>query len=266
MMAHINGTNLYYADTGKEESPPIVLIHGFPFSSEMWKGQVQMLQEKNLRIITYDLRGHGRSDVGDGQYAMELLVDDLIALLDYLKITKTMLCGFSMGGYVALRAIERNPDRFNALVLCDTMSTADSDEAKVRRANSIKLVKKEGVGKFAEGFLKAVFAPKTFDTKPGVIDEIRRIVLSNSPLGICGALLALAGRTDTTEALAKPGVPTLILVGEHDAVTPPAAAKNMHDRIPNSKLHIIENAAHMSNLENPNMFNEHLARFLDGIG
>jgi 3-oxoadipate enol-lactonase len=266
MMAPVNGTNLYYADIGRKESPPIVLIHGFPFSSEMWKGQEQMLQERNLRIITYDLRGHGRSDVGDGQYAIELLVDDLIALLDHLKITKTMLCGFSMGGYIALRAIERNPDRFNALVLCDTMSTADSNEAKVRRANSIKLVKKEGVGKFAEGFLKAVFAPKTFDTKPGVVDEIRRIIPSNSPLGICGALLALAGRTDTTEALAKIGVPTLIMVGEHDAVTPPAAAKIMHDRIPNSKLHIIENAAHMSNLENPNMFNEHLARFLDGIG
>ena len=266
MMAPVNGTNLYYADTGKEESPPIVLIHGFPFSSEMWKGQVQMLQEKNLRIITYDLRGHGRSDIGDGQYTIELLVDDLIALLDYLKITKIILCGFSMGGYIALRAIERNPDRFSALVLCDTMSTADSNEAKIRRANSIKMVKTEGVGKFAEGFLKAVFASKTFDTKPGVVDEIRRIILSNSPLGICGALLALAGRTDTTEALAKIGVPTLILVGEHDAVTPKAAAKSMHDRIQNSRLHLIENAAHMSNLENPNMFNEHLAKFLDGIG
>ena len=85
-----------------------------------------MLQEKDLRIITYDLRGHGRSDVSDGQYTIELFVDDLIALLDYLKITKTILCGFSMGGYIALRAIERNPERFNALVLCDTMSAARS--------------------------------------------------------------------------------------------------------------------------------------------
>jgi 3-oxoadipate enol-lactonase len=246
---------------------PIVLIHGFPFSSEMWKGQMQVLQDikKNLRVITHDLRGHGQSDVGDGQYSIELLVDDLIALLDYLKISETILCGFSMGGYIALRAIERNPDRFNALILCDTMSAADSDEAKIRRANSIKLVKKEGVGRFAEGFLKAVFAPKTFDTNPGIIDETRRMVLSNSPLGICGALLAMAGRTDTTEALSKINVPTLILVGEHDAVTPPSAAKNMHDRIPNSKLHLIENAGHMSNLENPVMFNKHLTKFLDGI-
>lgn len=264
MLASVNGTNLFYTDIGKAESLPMVLIHGFPFSSEMWKGQTQMLKDnkENLRILTYDLRGHGRSDVGDGQYTIEQFVDDLISLLDYLKIAKTILCGFSMGGYIALRAIERNPDRFNALVLCDTMSTADSNEAKIRRTNSIKIVKKEGVERFAEGFLKAVFAPQTFNTKPGIINEIRRTVLSNTPLGICGALLAMAGRTDTTEALPKIGVPTLILVGEHDAVTPPSAAKSMHDRITNSRLHLIANAGHMSNLENPNVFNEHLTGFL----
>lgn len=267
MLASINGINLYYTDIGKERSPPVVLIHGFPFSSEMWNGQTQMLQasQENLRIVTYDLRGHGQSDVGDGQYSIELFVDDLIALLDHLKITKTILCGFSMGGYIALRAIERNPDRFRALVLCDTMSAADSNEAKIKRANSIKLVKKQGVGRFAEGFLKAVFAPKTFETQPEIIDEISRIVLSNSPAGICGALLAMAGRTDTTEALSRINIPTLILVGEHDAVTPPNAAKNMQDRIPNSKLQLIKNAAHMSNLENPKVFNEQLIKFVAEI-
>lgn len=267
MLVSVNGTKLHYTDIGKAESSAVVLIHGFPFSCGMWNGQMKMLQEKkkNLRVIAYDLRGHGQSDVGDGQYTIELFVDDLVALLDYLKITKTILCGFSMGGYIALRAIERNPDRFNALVLCDTMSAADSNEAKIRRANSVKLVKKEGVGRFAEGFLKTVFAHQTFDSKPEIIDEIRRTILSNSPLGICGALLAMAGRTDTTEALFKINVPTLILVGEHDTVTPPSAANNMRDRIPNSKLHLIENAAHMSNLENPGMFNEQLTKFLNGI-
>jgi len=267
LLASVNGINLYYSDIGKVESLSIVFIHGFPFSSEMWKRQTQMLQDKNtnLRIITYDLRGHGQSSVGDGQYTIELFVDDLIALLDYLKITRTILCGFSMGGYIALRAIERNPDRFNALVLCDTMSAADSDEAKIRRANSTMLIKKEGIRRFAEGFLKAVFAPQTFETKPCIIDAIRRTILSNSALGICGGLLAMAGRTDTTEALPKISVPTLILVGENDMVTPPSAARIMHDKIPNSKLHLIYNAGHMSNLENPILFNGHLTEFLDSI-
>jgi len=267
MLVSVNGAALYYDDIGEKGSLPIVLVHGFPFSSEMWKGQVQMLlnHKRKLRIITYDLRGHGRSEVSDGQYTMELFVDDLISLLDHLKITKAILCGFSMGGYVALRAIERNPERFSALVLCDTMSSADSNDAKIRRANSIKLVKKEGVGRFAEGFLKVVFAPQTFDTMPKVIDETRKIILSNSSTGICGGLLAMAGRTDTTEALANINAPTLILVGEHDAVTTPVAANNMQGLIQNSKLQIIANAGHMSNLENPMEFNKHLGEFLDKI-
>jgi len=264
MLTSINRVELFYTDVGKPDSAPIVLIHGFSFSSEMWHDQIEMLKDykKNFRIIAYDLRGHGQSEVGDGQYTLELFVDDLIALLDYLKITKTILCGFSMGGYIALRAIERNPDRFSALILCDTTSVADSNEAKIRRSDSIKLIKKQGVAQFAEGFLKAIFAPKTFETNPDAINQIRRIILANSALGVCGALLAMAARTDTTQSLSKISVPALVLVGEHDSVTPPIAAKNMHDRIPNSKLHLIENAAHMSNLENPSMFNERLTEFL----
>lgn len=267
MLATINGADLYYTDAGSPDAVPILFVHGFPFSSDMWKGQVQMLSDrKDLRIVTYDLRGHGRSGAGDGQYTIELFVDDLIALMDRLKIGKTILCGFSMGGYIALRAIERNPDRFNALILCDTMSAADSNDAKLRRARSVKLVKEEGVERFAEGFLKVVFTPETFATKPDVVDGIKKIILSNSPLGICGALLAMAGRTDTTDSLSRIAVPTLILVGEHDAVTPPDAAKLMRDRIPNSKLYLVENAAHMSNLENRETFSDHLAKFVDEIG
>jgi 3-oxoadipate enol-lactonase len=231
----------------------------------MWKTQIELLQENGFRVIAYDLRGHGQSGVGDGQYTVELFVDDLIALLDYLKITKTVVCGFSMGGYVALRAIERNPERFSALILCDTTSSSDSNEAKLRRAAAIKLIKKDGVKLFAEGFLKAVFSEQSFSIKQNIVDEVRKTILSNSAIGVCGALLAMAARTDTTESLSRISVPTLVLVGEHDTVTPPAAAKTMHNRIQNSKIHIIGNAAHMSSMENPNEFNEHLIRFLKDV-
>lgn len=267
MLAAVNGINLYYTDIGRPDTMSILFVHGFPFSSDMWKGQIQMIQsrKKNFRIIAYDLRGHGKSDIGDGQYTIELFIDDLIALLDHLQIEKTILCGFSMGGYIALRAIERNPDRVKALILCDTMSAADSNEAKIRRANSVKLVKKEGIERFAEGFLKAVFTPVTLQSKPDIIDEIRRIIPSNSPAGICGALIAMAARTDTTESLYKINVPMLVLVGEQDTVTATSAAKIMQEKIPNAKLRIIEQAGHMSNLENVARFNQHLAEFLDGI-
>lgn len=261
----VNGINIYYNETGKGRSLPVLLIHGFPFSSEMWKAQVAALQENGFYVIDYDLRGHGQSGIGDGQYTVELFADDLIALLDYLKITKAVVCGFSMGGYVALRAIERNPERFGALILCDTTSSADSNEAKIKRAASIRLIKKDGTKSFAEGFLKAVFYEQSFSTKQNAVESVRKMILSNSAIGVCGALLAMASRTDTTEALSKISVPTLVLVGEHDIITPPAAAKAMHDRIQNSKMHVIGNAAHMSSMENPNEFNEHLIKFLKDL-
>jgi pimeloyl-ACP methyl ester carboxylesterase len=112
--------------------------------SEMWQSQIQMLNE-SYRVVAYDLRGQGRSDTGDGQFTIEFLVDDLIALLDILKLKSAVLCGLSMGGYVALRASERYPDRVSGLILCDTKSEADTNESKLARTESIKAVKKDGV-------------------------------------------------------------------------------------------------------------------------
>lgn len=265
MLESINGINIYYNEAGKGKSLPVLLVHGFPFSSEMWKTQVDALQENNFHVIDYDLRGHGQSGVSDGQYTIELFVDDVIALLDYLKITKAVICGFSMGGYIALRAVERHPERFSALILCDTTSSADSNEAKIKRAASIRSIKKDGVKSFAEGFLKAVFSEQSFSAKQNIINEARKIILSNAVIGICGALLAMAARTDTTESLSKITIPTLVLVGEHDAITPQAAAKAMHERIQNSKMYVIENTAHMSCMENPNEFNRRIIEFLKNM-
>jgi pimeloyl-ACP methyl ester carboxylesterase len=170
-----------------------------------------------------------------------------------------------MGGYIALRAVERNPERILGLILADTQAKADSNEAKLRRAASIKAVKTNGVKAYAEGFVKAAFAAQSFTTKADAVDVIKKIIESNSALGICGALLALATRTDTTEALPNVKVPTLILVGEHDALTPVSGSQEMHDKIPNSEIHVISNAAHMSNLENSQAFNDYVLNFLSRL-
>jgi len=259
LQASIDGTTIHYVDSGDPAARPIVLIHGFPFSHEMWNPQIGIL-EKKLRVIAYDVRGHGKSDVGDGQYTLELFVDDLIGLLDHLKIEKAILCGLSMGGYIALRATERNPERWHALVLCDTSSQADSNEAKLRRAATIKTIKREGVKPFADTFLESAFAQTAKDAEPRLM--MKKIIESNSPLGICGTLLALAGRTDTTAALKTINVPTLILVGELDKITPPVLSQRMHDAIKGSELHIIPHAGHLSNIENPADFNKYLLDFL----
>ncbi|MGA8904863.1 MAG: alpha/beta fold hydrolase [Candidatus Bathyarchaeia archaeon] len=265
MKAVVNGGEVFYVEAGISNAAPIVLIHGFPFSHEMWDPQIQALQ-KRFRVIAYDLRGHGKSGVGDGQYALEFFVDDLLGLLDYLKIGRAVLCGLSMGGYIALRTVERNPERIGGLILADTKAKADSNEAKLKRAAAIKSVKANGVNAYADSFVKSVFAPQTFTGNRAAVEKIRQIIQGNSSLGICGALLALASRTDTTEALASIKVPTLILVGEHDALTPPSASQEMHSKIPNSEIHVIPNAAHMSNLENPDEFNEHVLNFLARLG
>lgn len=257
----VNGTELYYEVTGDAKSRPIVLIHGFPFSHEMWQSQVELLRN-DFRVVSYDVRGHGSSAVGDGQYMLEFFVDDLIALLDHLKIDKTIVCGLSMGGYVALRSVERNPERFSAMILCDTSSEADTNEAKLRRAASIMAVKREGVKAFAETLLKTVFAPESLQRKVDAVQMIRRLIESNSSTGICGTLLALASRTETTSSLPQMNLPTLILVGEVDKLTPPSISEMMQRKLPSSELYIIPSAAHLSNLENPAEFNKRLRDFL----
>jgi pimeloyl-ACP methyl ester carboxylesterase len=220
-----------------------------------------MLSEK-FSVIDYDMRGHGQTSAGDGQYPLEFFVDDLIALLDHLKIRKAVLCGLSMGGYIALRAVERNPERVLALILADTQAKPDSNEAKLKRAASIKAIKATGVEPFAEAFVKTAFSAQSLTPKSESVVTIQKIIESNSTIGICGALLALATRTDTTVSLLAIQVPTLILVGEHDALTPFSASQEMHDRIRGSEMQVIKNAAHLSNIENPQEFNKHVLDFL----
>jgi 3-oxoadipate enol-lactonase len=262
MKIRLNNCAINYAERGLPQGLPVMFVHGFPFDHTMWDPQMKALPN-HFRAITYDVRGHGGSDVGDGQYTIEFFVDDLIALLDHLVIDKTVLCGLSMGGYIALRAIERHPERFKALVLCDTKSDADTNEGKIKRSTTLKSVKSEGVAVFADDFVKAIFAPETFQNHPEVIETIKQTIRANSPIGISGAALALAARTDTTGVLTKIQVPTLILVGEHDKLTPPSASEFMQKQIAGSELHIISKAGHMTNLENAPDFNRHLIDFLN---
>jgi pimeloyl-ACP methyl ester carboxylesterase len=264
MYITINRVPMNYVEQGETSALPVVFLHGFPFSHEMWKGQLDLIS-KTYRAIAYDIRGHGLSFVGDGQYTIEGHVDDLIALLDHLELGKVIIVGLSMGGYIVLRALERNPERFMATVLCNTRSEADSNEGKIKRAAGITRVKKEGSAHFAEEFVKLVFAAETFRAKPAIVEPIREVIENTPPLSIAGTLLALSARTDTTGSLSNIKIPTTILVGEHDTITPPASARAMHERIPDSEIHIIPDAAHMSNLENPDFFNEKLLSFLNRV-
>jgi 3-oxoadipate enol-lactonase len=264
LFAIINGLRVWFEELGSQAAVPVVLIHGFPFSHEMWHPQIAVLREK-FHVIDYDVRGHGQSSAGDGQYPFEFLVDDLISLLDYLKLGRAVLCGLSMGGYIALRAVERNPERVQALILADTQARADTNEGKLKRVDGIKAIKANGIKPFAEGFLKTAFTHTSLSPKSELVVTIQKIIESNSPVGVCGALLALATRTDTTASLSAIQVPTLILAGEQDTITPISLSKEMHDLIHGSEMGVIKNAAHLSNIENADEFNTYVTNFLSKI-
>lgn len=260
----VAGHGFTVVERGPRDGLPVVFVHGFPFSHRMWTPQLEALSGE-FRCVAYDIRGLGTSEVGDGQYTMELFVDDLFGVMDALGIQRAVVCGLSMGGYIALRGIEREPDRYLALVLADTRSEADTDEGRIKRAEAIRTVKERGLHAYAYDFLELVFAPETFERDPEAVGRIRRIIESSEPEGVCGAQLAMASRTDTTDSLREIQVPTLVLVGEVDRLTPPEAAEEMARRIPIAEMRTIPGAAHMSNLENPRAFNEALLGFLRSV-
>jgi 3-oxoadipate enol-lactonase len=256
--------DLYFQTQGNSKGLPIIFIHSFAFTHEMWVSQVSALPQKYF-AVTYDIRGFGKSPVGDGQYTMEMFVDDLAALLNHLKLNSVVLCGLSLGGYIALRFAEKFPDHLKGLILCDTQSEADTNEGKINRAQSIQLLKTAGLSAFAEKFLPKLVSEQTQKQHPELLDRLRKTILAQNLLALCGGQLALLSRTDTTDFLAKISFPTLVIHGEEDALIPLNQAKAMSGRIPNSQLEVIPHAGHNTNLENPDLFNQALVRFLESL-
>lgn len=257
----VNNVTLSYNDAGPEGAPTILFIHGFPFNKSMWNVQVETLKT-DYRVITYDIRGHGNSDLGDEDFSIELFGQDLILLMDALKIEKAIVCGLSMGGYIALNAIGNYPDRFTGLVLSDTNCASDTPESKDKRMQAIESIRKNGVEKYADESLKKLFAPESFTTKLKELDKAREMITTTSKQSLYNTLHALAKREETCTKLPEINVPVLILVGYEDVITPLEAAHSMHEKIKGSFLHIINQAGHLSNLENPVEFNDQLKTFL----
>lgn len=256
--------SIFYTDSGVEDGEPIILAHAFPFTHEMWLPQVEMLNER-WRVITYDMRGLGRSDPGNGEFTLDEYVDDLLRLMDHFGIERAVVVGLSMGGYVSMRLCERAPERVRALALCSTRAAADDAQAAEGRVRAIEFIRHRGVRPFAEDFIKKLFAPQTYASEPQIIDHQLAIIEGHQPIGVIGAIRALATRPDLTPGLARVAVPTLILYGEEDALTPVAIGREIQAKIAGSEFHAIPAAAHMCNLENPEQFNERLYDFLMGL-
>lgn len=257
---NISDFKISYYDVG-EGTVPIIFLHGFPFDKSMWKAQLEHLKENN-RVIAVDIRGFGKSIDEVTPLSMELFTEDLILFMEELNIERAILCGLSMGGYIALDAIKRFPERFDALILCDTQCIADTSEVKEKRHKTIEEINTNGSAIFKEKFIKSVFHSETLANKPVLVDELRTVVNQNSDRVIKAGLLALANRSETCSILKNITIPTLIICGRQDEVTPLAQSEAMHISIPNSELRIIDNAGHVSNLESPVEFNSYINEFL----
>jgi 3-oxoadipate enol-lactonase len=259
----VNDFQLSYDDLG-EGSIPIVFLHGFPFDKTMWQVQLEFLKS-SYWLIACDIRGFGKSTDEESPLSMDLFADDLIKFMDTLNIEKAIICGLSMGGFIALNAMKRFPDRFDALILSDTQCIADTEEVKENRFKAIEKIEADGVFDFNDGFIKKVFHKDSIENKKELVRDLRNVVFSNSEHIIKKGLVALAERSETCSILDKINIPTLILCGREDEVTPLVQSEMMHESIEGSILHVIDNAGHVSNLEQPTEFNKHLLDFLTGI-
>ena len=261
---NVNNHRVSYTDEGKYGAPAIIFIHGFPFNMSMWNTQIESLTNY-CRVITYDIRGFGNSDAGKEDFSIELFAKDLISLMDALKIDKTILCGLSMGGYITLNAIENYAGRFNALILSDTSCKADTTEAKGKRMKAIESIRNDGVEKYADESIENLFAAESFTNRAKEIAAVRKMIVNTSVQSLCNGLLALSMRKETCSILKKIKVPVLIIVGKEDRITPPAAAKFMHEKVKDSFLKVLEHSGHLSNMENSEEFNCQLRSFVESV-
>jgi len=162
MEYNINGLRVF--TKGNKNNKPIIFVHGFPYDHTMWDYQIEVLKE-NYYCVSYDIRGLGQSYIGDGQYTMEAFVWDLFSIIDGLHVEQPILCGLSMGGYISLRAVEKEQNRFAGLILCDTKSAADNNDGKIVRSSAIDKINVEGVEDFVNDFVPKCFHKKTPNTK-----------------------------------------------------------------------------------------------------
>jgi 3-oxoadipate enol-lactonase len=259
----VNDFEVSYDDIG-EGDVPVIFLHGFPFSKAMWRQQLDFLRNLH-RVIAVDIRGFGASTDEESALSMDLFADDLLGLMDRLSIEKAIVCGLSMGGYIALNAHSRFPERLAGLILCDTQCIADTPEVKEKRLQTIADVQSNGASSFNEGFIKLVFHNDSLSHKKELVESLRKVVDANSSNIIAAGLKALAERAETCSTLGTISIPTLIICGREDEVTPLEQSEAMHQQIQGSILQVIDFSGHVSNLEHPDEFNEYLLDFLSGL-
>jgi len=241
----------------------IIFAHAFPLSSSMWRKQVDYLKNK-YRIITYDIRGLGKSKFADYQYTMETFADDFLNIIEHIGAGKIVACGLSMGGYIIQRALVKRPELFKAVILADTRGERDDDNGIILRSNTIAKIKTGQKDLFFNDFSKKLIWEKNYQNKE-LVSCLNEIFSKQTIEGICGALIAMATRVNSHQFLKDIKIPCLIICGKYDVLTPLKCSEDLNKSLSNSVLKIIDNSGHLSNMENPDEFNVEVEKFLESI-
>jgi len=264
--------------------PAVILLHGFPFNRSMWRGQIEFLSAHDYRVVAPDLRGLGEMS-GKLQFVtdaagretrrqaeayrtvatMEEMARDVAALMDQLKIDRAAICGLSMGCYVAFEFIHLFRSRVRALVLCGPRAQGPDDAEKKARADQAQRALAEGMQFAVASISRNLLAEATLREKPEVVESVRDMVLRTDPRGAAAAQNGMAARRDYSDELAKITVPTLIIAGREDGVRKPEDAEFIHRGIRGSQLVTIDEAGHLMNMEQPEIFNRALIDFLNRL-
>ncbi|MEO7712145.1 MAG: alpha/beta fold hydrolase [Gemmatimonadaceae bacterium] len=256
-----NGFEVAYDRAGS--GVPLLLIHGWPHSRALWAGQTSGLATQ-AQCIAPDLRGFGESVV-HGPWSIEQFADDLDALLEALSIPNAVVCGLSMGGYVALSLLRRHPARVRGLILASTRATADSPEAREKRARLIEFIEQRGMEALANRQLATMVGTTTLESRPDVRASLLEMMAAAPPDGVIGALRAMADRADSSDLLPTITVPTLVVGGAEDTFIPSDELRAMATRIPHSRFELLGGSGHVCAYECPGAFNHVVGEFLRDV-
>jgi 3-oxoadipate enol-lactonase len=250
---------LHVHDTGSGDA--LLFLHAFPLDASMWDHQVAAFSDRH-RCLRPDVYGFGASPAPPPGMTLDTLAEAVVDALDSHGVQSATVVGLSMGGYVTFALLRRVADRVGALVLCDTRAATDTEQARADRLAMAAQVRRDGVEGIVEPMVGRLLAPHSA-TEFHISDPVRGRIRRATAEGVAAAQEAMAGRPDSTALLGSISVPTLVVVGAQDALTPPEEARRMADAIPGARIEVIDDAGHLSNLERWDAFNAALARFLD---
>jgi pimeloyl-ACP methyl ester carboxylesterase len=263
MMNVTSGDAVLFAEE-QGSGPPLVLLHPFPADHRFWHPLVPHLVSR-YRVLMPDLRGSGESSAGEGPATMAKHAADIDRICQAAKVERAAFVGVSIGGYILLEFWRRYPQRVAALVLADTRATPDTPEGRAARLKSITEVQLHGPAAFVESMTPKLLGETTRSSRPDVARTALAILNQSTVVGLTALQQGMAERPDSVPTLKTITVPTLVMVGEEDTLTPPSDAEQMQREIPGSRLVKVAAAGHFSPFEQPEAVGKVLRGFLDPL-